>query len=100
MHRTIYKPEIKVMINLVWTQKLGLVCNMTCVDFRCTHPIDRFIWTPNISWHAIFFMCHEIFEVMNSHACVCVLNNLLLIIIMTTILIVVLKKMTHNSLTF
>jgi hypothetical protein len=26
-----------------------------------------------------FFMCHEVFEVMNSHACVCVLNNLLLI---------------------
>jgi hypothetical protein len=23
-------------------------------------------------------MCHEVFEVMNSHACVCVLNNLLL----------------------
>jgi hypothetical protein len=25
------------------------------------------------------FLCHEVFEVMNSHACVCVLNNLLLI---------------------
>jgi hypothetical protein len=24
------------------------------------------------------FLCHEIFEVMNSHACVCVLNNMLL----------------------
>ncbi len=47
-----------------------------------------------------FFVCHEVFEVMNSHACVCVLNNLLLIVIMTTILIVVLKKVTHNSLTF
>jgi hypothetical protein len=23
-------------------------------------------------------MCHEVFEVMNSYACVCVLNNLLL----------------------
>jgi len=47
-----------------------------------------------------FFVCHEAFEVMNSYACVCVLNNLLLIVIMTTILIVVLKKVTHNSLTF
>ncbi len=46
------------------------------------------------------FLCHEVFEVMNSHACVCVLNNLLLIVIMTTTLIVVLKKVTHNSLTF
>jgi len=23
-------------------------------------------------------MCHEVFEVMNSYSCVCVLNNLLL----------------------
>jgi hypothetical protein len=23
-------------------------------------------------------MCHEVFEIMNSHVCVCVLNNLLL----------------------
>ncbi len=23
-------------------------------------------------------VCHEVFEVMNSHACVCVLNNILL----------------------
>jgi hypothetical protein len=41
-----------------------------------------------------------IFEVMNSNACECVLNNIFLIIIMTTILIVVLKKVTHNSLIF
>ncbi len=47
-----------------------------------------------------FFVCHEVFKVMNSHARVCVLKNLLLIVIMTTILIVVLKKMTHNSLIF
>ncbi len=26
-----------------------------------------------------FFVCHEIFEIMNSRACVCVLINLLLI---------------------
>jgi hypothetical protein len=48
----------------------------------------------------IFFMCHEVFKVMNSHAHVCVLNNLLLIVIMIIILIVVLKKVTHNSLIF
>jgi len=58
------------------------------------------LWHQYLSWHAIFFVCHEIFEVMNSHARVCVLNNLLLIVIMTTILIVVLKKVIHNSLTF
>jgi hypothetical protein len=23
-------------------------------------------------------MCHEVFEIVNSHACVCILNNLLL----------------------
>ncbi len=46
------------------------------------------------------FVCHEVFEVMNAHACLCVLKNLLLIVIMTTILIVILKKMTHNSLMF
>ncbi len=46
------------------------------------------------------FMCHEVFEVMNSPTCVCVLNNLLLIVIMIIILIVVSKKVTHNSLTF
>jgi len=57
------------------------------------------LWHQYLSWHAIFFVCHEVFEVMNLHACVCVLNNLLLIIIMTTILIIVLKKVTHNSLT-
>jgi hypothetical protein len=33
---------------------------------------------PNLLWHAIFFLCDEVFEVMNSHAHVCVLNNLLL----------------------
>jgi hypothetical protein len=54
----------------------------------------------NFHGNPFFFVCHEVFEVMNSHARVCVLNNLLLIIIMTTILIVVLKKVTHNSLTF
>jgi hypothetical protein len=47
-----------------------------------------------------FFVCHEVFEVMNSYACVYVLNNLLLIVILTTILIVILKKVTHNSLNF
>jgi hypothetical protein len=48
-----------------------------------------------------FFVCHEVFEVMNSHACVCGLNNLLLIVIMINIiLIVILKKETHNSLIF
>jgi hypothetical protein len=26
-----------------------------------------------------FLVCHEVFEIMNSDACVCVLNNLLLI---------------------
>ncbi len=26
----------------------------------------------------LFSVCHEVFEVMNSHACVCVLNNILL----------------------
>jgi hypothetical protein len=26
-----------------------------------------------------YFVCHEVFEVINSHACVCVLNNILLI---------------------
>ncbi len=26
----------------------------------------------------LFFVCHEVFEVMNSYACVCVLKNLLL----------------------
>ncbi len=40
------------------------------------------------------------FEVMNSHACVCVLNNLLLFVIMIIILIIFLKKVTHNSLIF
>jgi hypothetical protein len=25
-----------------------------------------------------FFVCHEVFEIMNSYACVCLLNNLLL----------------------
>jgi hypothetical protein len=47
-----------------------------------------------------FLVCHDIFEVMNSHACIYVLNNLLLIIIMIIILIVILKKVTHNTLTF
>jgi len=47
-----------------------------------------------------FFLCHEVFEVVNSHACICVLKNLLLIVIMIIILIVVLKNVTHNSLTF
>jgi hypothetical protein len=36
------------------------------------------LWRQYLSWHAIIFVCHEVFEVMNSHACVCVLNNLLL----------------------
>jgi hypothetical protein len=45
-------------------------------------------------------MCHEVFEVINSHACVCALNNLLLLVIVTTILIVIFKKVTHNSLIF
>ncbi len=36
------------------------------------------LWHQYLSWKAIFFVCHEIFEVMNSYACVCVLNNLLL----------------------
>jgi len=57
------------------------------------------LWGQYLSWHTIFFVCHEVFEVMNSHACACVLNNLLLIVIMTTTLIVILKKVTHNSLT-
>jgi Na+(H+)/acetate symporter ActP len=47
-----------------------------------------------------FFMCYEVFEVMNSFTCVCVLNNLLLIVIMTIILIFILKKVMHNSVTF
>jgi hypothetical protein len=25
-----------------------------------------------------FFVCNKVFEILNSHACVCVLNNLLL----------------------
>jgi hypothetical protein len=47
-----------------------------------------------------FFVCHEVLEVINLHAYVCVLNNLLLIIIMITILIVILKNVTDNSLVF
>jgi len=58
------------------------------------------LWHQYLSWHAIFFVCHEVFEVMNSHACVYVLNNLLLIVIMNTILIIILKNVTRNSLTF
>jgi len=30
-------------------------------------------------WHHKFLCAMKVFEVMNSHACVCVLNNLLLI---------------------
>jgi hypothetical protein len=37
------------------------------------------LWHQYLSLHAIIFMCHEVFEVMNSYACVRVLNNLVLI---------------------
>jgi hypothetical protein len=31
-----------------------------------------------LSWHAIIFLCHEIYQIMNSHAHVCVLKKILL----------------------
>jgi hypothetical protein len=37
------------------------------------------LWHQYLLWHAISFMCHKVFEILNSRACVCVLNNLLLI---------------------
>jgi hypothetical protein len=47
------------------------------------------------------FLYHEVFEVMNSHACVCVLNNLLLTYNYDyNINLIVLKKVTHNSFVF
>jgi hypothetical protein len=36
------------------------------------------LWHQYLSWHAIIFVGHVVFEIMNSHAYVCVLNNILL----------------------
>jgi hypothetical protein len=53
---------------------------MAIHDFLWHHKFVCFEFMPTIFVMACqnVFMCHEVFEVMNSHECVSVLNNLLL----------------------